>query len=317
MKRRRRKLVIRAATALAVFVIVVLFGASWFMLDFALMPSSRHCHNLPLRLRETMRQNPQITLWVDSLKACNQLRDTFITMSSGERHHATLIAPHRPAGRLAVCIHGYKDNGMGMMHIAFMYHRMGFGVMLPDLHAHGKSEGRAIEMGWKERKDILRWIDAARSMGARQIVVHGISMGAATTMTLSGDSVPSEVKCFVEDCGYTSVWDEFSGQIKEQFGMPAFPLLYTSSALCKLRFGWSFGEASPLKQVRKCRRPMLFIHGDADSYVPFYMQDRLYQASAGPKEKWVSHGSIHAKSYQDHPGEYTQAVRQFVAKYVH
>ena len=36
----------------------------------------------------------------------------------------------------------------------------------------------------------------------------------------------------VEDCGYTSVWDEFSAQLKDQFGLPAFPLMNTTSALC-------------------------------------------------------------------------------------
>ena len=44
------------------------------------------------------------------------------------------------------------------------------------------------------------------------------------------------------------------------FGLPKFPLLYSASALCKLRYGWSFGEASALTQVAKCKLPMLFIH---------------------------------------------------------
>lgn len=316
MKHHRRHIIIGIAAAVIIAIIALLGGASWYMLDYSLMPSSRHCHNLPLRLQEITRQNPQIKPWVDSLKKAQALRDTFLTMPSGERHHATLIPPHWSSDRLAVCIHGYCDNGMGMMHIASMYHRMGFAVVLPDLHAHGRSEGGAIEMGWKERKDILQWIHMACSMGYKQLVVHGISMGAATTMSLSGDSVPQEVKCYVEDCGYTSVWDEFSGQLREQFSMPPFPLLYTASALCKLRFGWSFTEASPLNQVRKCRRPMLFIHGDADTYVPFSMLAMLYEAKSGPKERWISPGSIHARSFQDHPSEYTEAVSKFVSKYI-
>lgn len=54
------------------------------------------------------------------------------------------------------------------------------------------------------------------------MVVHGISMGAATTMMVSGEAQQPFVKCFVEDCGYTSVWDEFSFQLKDMFGLPEF-----------------------------------------------------------------------------------------------
>src|SRR3712207_7323126 len=68
------------------------------------------------------------------------------------------------------------------------------------------------------------------------------SMGAATVMTLSGgfpeasldgmskDSVDAPLRhvvAFVEDCGYTSTFDEFSEQLDEQFSLPPFPLLYT------------------------------------------------------------------------------------------
>ena len=48
-------------------------------------------------------------------------------------------------------------------------------------------------------------------------------MGAATTMMVAGEPQRPYVKCFVEDCGYTSVWDEFSNELKTSFGLPAFP----------------------------------------------------------------------------------------------
>ena len=137
-------------------------------------------------------------------------------------------------------------------------------------------------------------------------------MGAATTMCLSGELLPEYVRCFVEDCGYTSVWDEFSGQLSEQFGLPEFPLLYSTSILCRLVNGWSFGEASPLRQVAKCNRPMLFIHGDADTFVPFSMMQRLYDAKRGEKEMWIAKGTRHAASYLDYPHEYTEKVRDFL-----
>ena len=145
-----------------------------------------------------------------------------------------------------------------------------------------------------------------------RLVLHGISMGAATTMCVSGDPTPSYVRCFIEDCGYTSVWDEYSQEMKKRFGLPEFPMLHITSALVKARYGWSFKEASPLKQVAKCRKPMLFIHGSNDKFVPTAMVRPLYEAKPGKKALWIAPGSEHAVSYKDHKVEYTRRVTDFL-----
>ena len=240
-------------------------------------------------------------------------------MPTGERHHAVYIRAPRPSNKVAVLIHGYKDNCMGMIHIGYVYGQLGFNLLLPDLHAHGKSEGEGIQMGWKDREDVMRWMAVADSLfrgssASSQMMIHGISMGAATAMCIAGLAQPSYVKGFVEDCGYTSVWEEFKGEMRSRFHLPAFPLLHTASLLCKLRFGWDFQEASPLEQVGRCHLPMLFIHGDADTYVPFSMLKPLYDAKPGVKELYVAPGSIHAYSYHDHPQAYARRLAAFVRK---
>ncbi len=308
------------ATGIIVVIIALLAFAGNYMLHYSLFPNMRHSHSLSWRLNNIIDQNPQLRPWVDSLKQAHALRDTFLVMRSGERHHATYIAAPRPTCRVAVVVHGYRDNGMGMMHIASIYNRMGYNVLLPDLHAHGKSQGEGIQMGWKDRLDVMQWMALADSLwgGAEgsQMVLHGISMGAATVMSVSGEKLPKYVRCFVEDCGYTSVWDEFSHELKEQFNLPPFPLLYTTSLQCQWRYGWSFGEASPLKQVSHCTLPMLFIHGSKDTYVPYAMLRQLYNAKPQPKAIWVAPGSIHAMSFTDHPIEYTRKVSKFVNRYI-
>jgi len=160
---------------------------------------------------------------------------------------------------------------------------------------------------------MLEWLQAFRT---DTMVVHGVSMGGATTMMLSGEKVPAGIKDirFVDDCGYTSVWDEFAGELKAQFGLPEFPLMYATSLLCHLRYGWSFGEASAISQVAKCPYPMLFIHGDSDTFVPTEMVNRLYAAKTGPKEIWITENTEHALSYKNHRETYIRRVRQFIGK---
>ncbi|PTL33876.1 hypothetical protein C7120_04615 [Prevotella sp. oral taxon 376] len=305
--------------AILIAIVGVLSAASWYMLDYSLMSSMRHSHQLEPRLAEMRRGYPQIRPWVDSLQDAGALRDTFVLMPTGERHHAVYVRVAQPSNKVAVLIHGYKDNCMGMMHIGYVYSRLGFNLLLPDLHAHGKSEGADIRMGWEDRKDVMRWMAVADSLfrdstATSRMMVHGISMGAATAMCISGEELPPYVRGFVEDCGYTSVWEEFRGEMRARFGLPAFPLLHAASVLCKLRFGWSFQEASPLRQVGRCKLPMLFIHGDADTYVPFSMLEPLYEAKPGIKERYVASKSAHALSYRDHPREYAGRVAAFVRK---
>lgn len=326
------------------FLVIILFGASIYLLNFALKPKHNKGRDYDKQYAVMKDRYPWIKPWIDSLQSEKALRDTFVMMPGGEKRlfgndstrlHALLINAPQKTEKTAVIIPGYTDCAVNMLHAGYIYNKlMGMNILIPDLHANGKSDGEAMQMGWKDRLDVLRWIAIADSLykdssGHALIVVHGQSMGAATTMNVSGELsdaslknkrieniLSEDVKCFVEDCGYTSAWDEFSYEINDMFGLPDFPLMYTSSALCKLKYGWSFGEASPLKQVAKCNKPMLFIHGGNDTFVPTRMVYPLYKAKPAPKQLVVFHGSKHAASYHDHPREYEALVKHFVLKYM-
>lgn len=325
----KKKIIISATAVLTVLVIAV-FGAAWYMLDYALTPPSDRT-DIVKRYKRMYAEYPYMRPWVDSLKSAKALRDTFVTMTDGERHHAVYARGDSAAGRTAILVHGYTDSHASMLPIAKIYADMGYNILLPDLHAHGLSDGNEIQMGWDDRNDVIRWIDVADSLfataeGKPQIVLHGVSMGAATVMNVAGEPLPESVRCFVEDCGYTSVWDEFARQLDEQFGLPPFPVLYAASALCRLRYGWTFGEASPVSQLSKKECPMLFIHGSSDDYVPspmvfsLYNANPVYPAHGGefhyPNDIWIAPGSGHARSFHDYPTEYAERVEQFVGKFI-
>ena len=261
--------------------------------------------------QQLFRDYPETRPWIDSLMSCHALRDTFITMPTGERHHAYYI--NRGARKTALVIHGWRDQAIKYFCLALMYERdLGYNVVIPDLHAHGQSEGEAIDMGWQNRHDVKRWMQIFRQ---DTMVVHGVSMGAATTMMLSAEKMPAGIRDirFIEDCGYTTVWDEFSDQMNKLFSLPPFPLMHTSSLLCHLRYGWHFSQASALDAVRHCPYPMLFIHGDSDTFVPTAMVYRLYAAKPQPKALWIAKDTDHAHSYLNHRAEYTRRVRQFLS----
>lgn len=172
-------------------------------------------------------------------------------------------------------------------------------------------------MGWPERLDIVAWIERiVQADPEARILVFGESMGAATAMNVAGESLPANVKCIIEDCGYTSVWDEFSLQLKDVFGLPSFPLLDVANLVCNVRAGYDFHKASSVEQLKHATVPMLFIHGDQDTFVPYSMLDQNYDACASKvKQKLTIHGATHAKSAQVDPELYWNTVDNFLDEY--
>ena len=287
----------------------VLVGGGFYMLDVSLSPDPTRA-NTDSCYRQLFTDYPETREWMDSLRTHHALRDTMIVMPGGYRLHTYYI--NRGSQRTAMVIHGWRDQAIKFFYLARMYERLlGYNVVMPDLYASGMSDGDMLRMGWLDRLDVLQLLDVFK---ADTMVVHGVSMGAATTMMMSGEEMPEDIRDlrFVADCGYTSVWDEFAGELKNQFGLPAFPLMYTTSLLCQLRYGWNFDEASALRQVAKCQYPMFFIHGDADDFVPTYMVHELYNAKSAPKELWITKGTDHAHSYKNHRTEYVARVRRFL-----
>ncbi len=288
--------------------------AGRFMCNYALLPEE-HGNDFEGDRKKTDGRYPGVIKWYDDLHDAGVFKDTTIVGRGGFKLHAVYAPAKGEAQGTAVVVHGYTDNHICFMNLVRMYRDdLHFNVMVPDLHYHGLSEGRAVQMGWFDRYDVERFADLAYSIFYNDfMVVHGVSMGAATVMMMSGDNLPPYIKAFVEDCGYSSVWDQFAHNLKDSFHLPPFPVLNSASIVCLDKYGWGFKEASSVKQLAKGDRPMLFIHGDKDDFVPYEHLAKNYEAKTkGYKEMWIAEGSEHAMAFKDHPKEYTEKVRSFI-----
>lgn len=241
-----------------------------------------------------------------------------IRAKDGVRLQGYLVRASVHSRKLAVLVHGYGVDARMMTPFGALYHEMGYNVFLADDRGLGNSGGKYVGFGWLDRLDYLQWLDVliTRMGPDTQIVLHGVSMGGATVMMMSGEQLPVQVKCIVEDAGYSSVSEEIDYQIAHMFHLPPFPVRQVASAESRLFAGYSFEEASALKQVRKSRTPILFIHGGADTFNPTRMVYELYGAAACQKELLIVPGAMHALAFHDAPELYTQTVKKFSSKYV-
>ncbi|MBR6286143.1 MAG: alpha/beta hydrolase [Bacteroidaceae bacterium] len=317
----KKKLLISIG-ALSFAIVAIIAGATFYLMGYSLQRNGKSRGKDVYGAYMLMFERyPHLRAWTDSLKNAKALRDTFIYTTDSIKLHAMYVRAASPTPNTAVLVHGYIENAVNMLHLGHLYnHDLGYNILMPDLRYAGMSDGTHIQMGWFDRLDVMQWMDVANAVfstdsAQTSMVVHGVSMGGATTMMVSGEKQKEYVRCFIEDCGYTSVWDEFKVQLYDQFHLPQFPLLYSANIMTKLRYGWSFSEASALLQVAKCKLPMMFIHGDNDTFVPTSMVYPIYEAKTGAKELWIVPSTGHAESYRTHPEEYRQRISLFLDKY--
>lgn len=231
--------------------------------------------------------------------------------------HSYEVKSNKESKIWVIAVHGYTDSASFMVNSAKQFLDYGYNVLMPDLRAHGKSEGKYIGMGWLDKDDIILWIDyLIATYGNIKIILYGISMGAATVMMTSGEELPSNVRMVIEDCGYTSAWEELSYELRHLFHLPSFPALNNANLITRIKARYSLRKASCIKQIKKSKIPILFIHGEQDKFVPFYMLDKLFNSAQCQKEKLVVKNAGHAEAQYIDSQKYWHTVRKFIKRYI-
>jgi uncharacterized protein len=216
-------------------------------------------------------------------------------------------------GKAVILAHGYKGNSEQMPGITKYYYDLGYDILKPDARGHGLSEGDYIGYGWHDRKDYVEWVQfLIKDKKAENIFLHGFSMGAATVLMTSGEQLPVEVKGVIADSGYTSVLEELTHQLKYLYHLPSFPIMQVTSAITNFRAGYSFEEASALKNVGDNKLPLLIIHGDRDQLVPTEMAKRIYKKAKSEKELWIVPNAGHTEAYTIAEEEYQNRLKKFL-----
>lgn len=252
-------------------------------------------------------------LFFDSTPSC----DISIKNRSGETINALFLNNASGENKFVLFCHGFASSPRANANIAMRYYDMGYSVLMPYQRGHSGSSHKYSTMGWYERLDIVDWLRFIDSAYPEcKIVLHGISMGGAAVMMATGEKLPKSVACAIEDCGYTSVYEEYEAQTENMLHLPAHPTVDIFRAAVKKFVGFDIKEASAKKQVIRSETPTLFIHGDADSFVPFHMVKIVYAFANCEKDLLVVSGADHATASTEAPDIYWSKVKEFISRYV-
>ena len=251
-------------------------------------------------------------------------REAAIQSSEGLALWAAVAPGKEGCHRWAVCVHGYQDTFESMGAVAQWYNSQGWNVLIPDQRGHGKSEGGYVGWGYDERLDVVGWANyIARRDPEAEIVLHGVSMGAASVLMATGGPMLRQVKAAVADCSYTSIEAELRYLLSHRkdkraggLSLPAGVLFSALRGAALRQAGYDLRDAAPLEAVARSATPTLFIHGVEDNFVPPSMMGKLYQAAQCPKRfLWVP-GAGHAASVGSDWELYWEAVSAFLGDYL-
>lgn len=314
--KKHRKLWLSVATIIAVLC-AAFVAAGFYFFNVACVPG--HKGFIAANSTKVKKSDPLYQQKEWYLKAKKQ---KWFMQSASDNYR--LDANYIPAGhskKTVIILHGYMNNKDTVGPYAAMFHRLGYNTLQPDARAHGQSQGKYIGYGWVEKADVKKWVkQVLKKTGKRQkIVIFGVSMGGATAMMTSGEKLPHQVKAIIEDCGYTDVKSEIEHEAQALYHMPAvprFPLVEILSGINRAKVGYFMAAGSSVNQLKKNKRPILFIHGNKDTFVPTKMVYTNYHADHSPKELWVVPGAKHAKSFATHPKAYQEHVAKFLNKYI-
>lgn len=225
----------------------------------------------------------------------------------GKYYHKNDGAP------IIVFFHGYRCCAIRDGNGIFLFSRKkGFNVLLVDQRAHGKSEGKTITFGVRERFDCLEWVEylVKRFGNEQKIVLTGLSMGAATVLMAADVGLPENVKGIIADCGYSSP----SGILKTVMKDLRFPvkLTYWLAKLgARIYGGFDVEEASAVAALQNTEIPILLIHGDDDRFVPCSMSTECCNVGKGEVELVLIKGAGHGMSHCVDADKYEDAVSRF------
>ncbi len=223
--------------------------------------------------------------------------------------------PAQGSDRAVVILHGHGGSMDDHIQRAPYFHAAGFPVLLFDFRAHGRSPGRLATFGYLERYDVLGAVEFLKRRGVKRIGLLGFSYGGIASMLAT--PLSPDIHAVVSDGGPARLRSALTGAAVER-GLPRWLgvfLGWLTVAVTSLRLGANLFRYEPIRWVGKIApRPILFIHGERDQYVPDF--DDLYAAAGEPKEVWRLPNVGHTQASEVYPDEFYRRVVDFFQRYL-
>jgi fermentation-respiration switch protein FrsA (DUF1100 family) len=220
--------------------------------------------------------------------------------------------PNNDSAKTIIIVHGYTVNLNASIRYLQLFFDKGYNVLLYDQRYHGNSEGKNCTMGYYEKFDLKTWVTWVLNKTGKDstVGVHGESMGASTAIMHA--AIDDRTSFVISDCAFANLYKQFGYRLKTEYKLPAFPVLLFANLATKIMTNVFYQDVSPIDDITKINIPILFIHGDSDTFTLCSNTINMYNKKKGIKELYISKDSDHAQSLYVNKSEYKRVVYSFL-----
>lgn len=246
-----------------------------------------------------------------------QKEDIELTSIDGLKLSGFFIPSKNKSKKFIILVHGISIAYIGSLKYINLFYKNNFNILVIHQRRHGKSEGMYSTYGYFEKQDLNLWINYLIDRFGKGILLglHGESMGASTV--LQAIPLNNNIKFVIEDCGYSDLYELLKYKINLEYPKilryPLYTSLWINSFFIKSRCNFKIKDVSPIKVVSQTTVPIMFIHGNKDNFVPWYMCKDLYNAKKyGLKEILLVDDAAHAEALEKDPTLYEEEILKFI-----
>lgn len=237
----------------------------------------------------------EIFLGINFVKKKNSsLPDSFSTVTLLTKDNIKLEAWYRTVnnakGSVAL-FHGYGENKTDILEEGIAFLNMGYNVLLLDFRAHGNSGGNTCTVGYREAEDVKLAYDFLKDKSVKNIVLWGISMGAASVAHAITEYKLQPSKVILE-MPFATMRNAVEGEIRVMH-LPEEPLSVFLTFWGSVEQGiWSF-NMNPEDYVKNIHCPVLMQVGVNDVRVTPKERKEVYENLNQPKQLVIYNNSGH------------------------
>jgi uncharacterized protein len=220
--------------------------------------------------------------------------EAWLTAEDGVRIHSWFLPVAGSRWTVLVCNGNAGNMSYRLERAQEMQRRLGVSVQLFDYRGYGRSEGQPDEDGtYRDARAVYRHLVETRRVDPAGLVVFGESLGAAVATQLA---LERPAAALILESPFTSIPD---------MARAAYPFLPPVGRLIRTRY-------DTVAKVPRLTLPLLVLHGDRDTIVPFAQGRRVFEAAGGPKRFHAIAGAGHNDTYLVGGEPYWRTLAEFL-----
>lgn len=215
--------------------------------------------------------------------------DVWINTTDGLRLHGWFLKAQGEAKGTVVFLHGNAQNLTSHVLYVSWLPKEHYNVLIADYRGYGMSFGSPSRRGvYEDARAMWNYVRTRSDVDPQKLVLFGQSLGGANALALAGREPLPGLRAVIADSAFSS-YGRIGREKILQIPVLGYLLWPFSPLIVSPGLSPRPGHIAPV--------PLLIIHGDRDSVVPYSHSQRLYADAMAPKFFWTLEGGQHAEAF--------------------